>query len=169
MCKADFNGLKKISEWKWYFPLFSSTRNFIRGHKETVLWWLKIIFGVVSHRTGNAGFQTSVVIVCAALSMQRPYHKDAPASITQRRTYRSGSTGTTEYKCTTRLGLLILFTDDAVSSPCCVLKLIGCIAMLFSLLSWLPIHSEHAVRNQDYSSSSQLQNEKKRKNTAVPS
>ena len=44
----------------------------------------------------------SVVIVCAALSMHRPYHKDAPASITQRRTYRSGSTGTTEYKCTTR-------------------------------------------------------------------
>ena len=60
------------------------------------------IFGVVSHRTGDVGFQTSVVIVCAALSMQRPYHKDAPASITQRRTYRSGSTGTTEYKCTTR-------------------------------------------------------------------
>ena len=52
--------------------------------------------------TGDVGFQTSVVIVCAALSMQRPYHKDAPASITQRRTHRSGRTGTTEYKCTTR-------------------------------------------------------------------
>ncbi len=46
----------------------------------------------------------------------------------------------------------------------CVLPLcsemIGCVAMLFSLLSWLPIHSGHSVRNQDYSSSSQLQNEK---------
>jgi len=36
--------------------------------------------------------------------------------------------------------------------------------MLFSLLSWLPIHSGHSVRNQGYSSGgSQLQNEKKRK------
>ena len=35
--------------------------------------------------------------------------------------------------------------------------------MLFSLLSWLPIHSGHSVRNQDYSRSSQLQNEKTRK------
>ena len=57
------------------------------------------------------------------------------------------------------LGLFLLFADDAVSSPC-VLKWIGCVAMLFSLLSWLPIHSGHSVRNQDYSSSSQLQNEK---------
>ena len=72
-----------------YFSLFSSTRNFIRGHKETILWWVKIIFGVISHRTGDVGFQTLVVIVCTALSMQRPYHKDGPASITQRRTYRS--------------------------------------------------------------------------------
>ena len=42
---------------------------------------MKMIFGVVSHRTGDVGFQTSVVIVCAALPTQRPYHKDAPASL----------------------------------------------------------------------------------------
>ena len=43
------------------------------------------------------------------------------------------------------LGLFLLFADDAVLSPCCVLKWIGCVAMLFSLLSCLPIHSGHSL------------------------